>query len=73
MSTTIRSPPSLTSRWIVPGVNQTSAPGTRGVCRKPVVVRVCTEPVPPMTTYPSEQVRCRCGVPPRRPSAAGQS
>ncbi|MFI7240246.1 GNAT family N-acetyltransferase [Streptomyces cyaneofuscatus] len=50
-----------------------SAPGAKGVRRNPVAVRVCTESVPPTTTYPSEQVRCRCGVPPRRPSAAGRS
>ncbi|MEU0158347.1 hypothetical protein ABZ154_05750 [Streptomyces sp. NPDC006261] len=55
------------------GVNRTGAPGARGVCRNPVAVRVFAEPVPPTTAYPWEQVTRRCGVPPRRPSAAGQS
>jgi hypothetical protein len=73
MSTVMRRSSSLTSRWIVPGVNQATVPGARGVTSYPEVVRVCTAPRPPVTTYASEQVRCRWGVPPHAPSAAGQS
>ncbi|WWQ69267.1 hypothetical protein V2W30_05730 [Streptomyces sp. Q6] len=54
-------------------MNQATVPATSGVCAYPDAVSVWTAPRPPVTTYPSLHVRCRCGVPPHSPSAAGQS
>ena len=43
-------PPSLTARWIVPGVNQTTSPDARVRLLGPVWSRVCSRPRPPTTT-----------------------
>ena len=48
--TVIRRSLSLTSRWMVPGVNQATVPASSGVTSYPDVVSVCTAPRPAMTT-----------------------
>ena len=68
-----RSPESLTSRWMVPGVNQAKLPACSEVSRWPSPPSVITRPRPETTAYASVQAVWQWGVPPARPSTEVES
>jgi hypothetical protein len=54
-------------------VNHTKDPASSGTSSKPDPLRVCTDPVPPITAYASVQAVCRWGLPPTSPSGPAVS